>query len=196
MPVQLMYYNRLRLPGRIARVGGQNSTTNTVTIMTKKIEDKNSVTLVLFSGELDKAIAAFVIATGAASMGMGVNIFFTFWGLNVIKKKGGLIKGAGLMQRMLNLMNYGHAKRLALSKMNMAGMGPAMLKMMMSQKRVPSLTEFIETAHSLGVKFYPCEMSMTVMGLKKEDFIDECQDVIGAVSYLGQAKESNVNLFI
>ena len=164
--------------------------------MTEKIEKKNSVTLVLFSGELDKAIAAFVIATAAASMGMGVNIFFTFWGLNVIKKKGGLIKGNNLMQRMLNLMNYGHAKKLALSKMNMAGAGPAMLKMMMSQKKVPSLTEFISTAHSLGVKFYPCEMSMTVMGLKKEDFIDECQDVIGAVSYLAQAKESNVNLFI
>jgi peroxiredoxin family protein len=164
--------------------------------MTEKTEKKNSVTLVLFSGELDKAIAAFVIATAAASMGMGVNIFFTFWGLNVIKKKGGLIKGNNLMQRMLNLMNYGHAKKLALSKMNMAGAGPAMLKMMMSQKKVPSLTEFISTAHSLGVKFYPCEMSMTVMGLKKEDFIDECQDVIGAVSYLAQAKESNVNLFI
>jgi peroxiredoxin family protein len=167
-----------------------------VTKMTEEIGKKNSITLVLFSGELDKAIAAFVIATAAASMGMGVNIFFTFWGLNVIKKKGGLIKGNNLMQRMLNLMNYGHAKKLALSKMNMAGAGPAMLKMMMSQKKVPSLTEFISTAHSLGVKFYPCEMSMTVMGLKKEDFIDECQDVIGAVSYLAQAKESNVNLFI
>ena len=164
--------------------------------MTEKTEKKDSVTLVLFSGELDKAIAAFVIATAAASMGMGVNIFFTFWGLNVIKKKGGLIKGTGLMQRMLNLMNYGHAKRLALSKMNMAGAGPAMLKMMMSQKKVPSLNEVISTPHSLGVKFYTCEMSMTVMGLKKEDFIDECQDVIGAVSYLGKAKESNVNLFI
>ena len=164
--------------------------------MTEKIANKGSVTLVLFSGDLDKAMAAFVIATAAASMGMGVNIFFTFWGLNVIKKKGGLIKGKGLMQKMLNLMNYGHAKKLALSKMNMAGAGPVMLKMMMSQKKVPSLSEFIETAHSLGVKFYPCEMSMTVMGLKKEDFIDECEDVIGAVSYLAQAKESNVNLFI
>ncbi len=164
--------------------------------MTDEIKKKSSVTLVLFSGDLDKAMAAFVIATAAASMGMGVNIFFTFWGLNVIKKKGGLIKGKGLMQKMLNLMNYGHAKKLALSKMNMAGAGAAMLKMMMSQKKVPSLPEFIETAHALGVKFYPCEMSMTVMGLKKEDFIDECQDVIGAVSYLAQAKESNVNLFI
>ena len=164
--------------------------------MVEQIKSKGSVTIVLFSGDLDKAIAAFVISTAAASMGMAVNIFFTFWGLNVIKKKGGLIKGQNWMQKMLNIMNYGHAKKLALSKMNMLGMGPAMLKTMMSQKRVPSLQEFIQTAHALGVKFYPCEMSMTVMGLKKEDFVDECQDVIGAVSYLSIAKESHINLFI
>ena len=164
--------------------------------MVEQIKNKGSVTIVLFSGDLDKAIAAFVISTAAASMGMAVNIFFTFWGLNVIKKKGGLIKGQNWMQKMLNIMNYGHAKKLALSKMNMVGMGPVMLKIMMSQKRVPSVQEFIQTAHALGVKFYPCEMSMTVMGLKKEDFVDECQDVIGAVSYLSIAKESHINLFI
>jgi len=164
--------------------------------MVEQIKNKGSVTIVLFSGDLDKAIAAFVISTAAASMGMAVNIFFTFWGLNVIKKKGGLIKGQNWMQKMLNIMNYGHAKKLALSKMNMVGMGPVMLKIMMSQKRVPSVQEFIQTAHAMGVKFYPCEMSMTVMGLKKEDFIDECQDVIGAVSYLSIAKESHINLFI
>ena len=139
--------------------------------MAEQIKNKGSVTLVLFSGDLDKAIAAFVISTAAASMGMAVNIFFTFWGLNVIKKKGGLIKGQNWMQKMLNVMNYGHAKKLAISKMNMLGMGPAMLKVMMSQKKVPSLQEFIQMAHQMGVKFYPCEMSMTVMGLKKEDFM-------------------------
>ena len=164
--------------------------------MTISSSDKGSVTIVLFSGELDKAIAAFVIATSAASMGKEVNIFFTFWGLNVIKKEGGLLKGQNWMQKMLNLMNRGHAKKLALSKMNMAGMGPMMLKIMMSQKRVPSLREFIDMGTQLGVKFFPCEMSMTVMGLKKEDFIDECEDVIGAISYLSKANESNVNLFI
>ncbi len=164
--------------------------------MSDQSKNRDSVTIVLFSGDLDKAIAAFVIATAAASMSMKVNIFFTFWGLNVIKKKGGLIKGRNWMQKMLNFMNYGHARRLALSKMNMLGMGPAMLKVMMSQKKVPSLREFITTAHALGVKFYPCEMSMSVMGLKEEDFIDECQGVIGAVSYLSIARESNVNLFI
>jgi len=164
--------------------------------MSDGVKDKKSVTIVLFSGDLDKAVAAFVIATAAASMGMNVSIFFTFWGLNVIKKEGGLLKGQNWMQRLLNMMNYGHAKKLALSKMNMAGMGPMMLKMMMSQKRVPGIPEFIKTAAALGVKFYPCEMSMTVMGLTKDDFIDECHDVIGAVSYLAIAKDTNVNLFI
>ncbi len=164
--------------------------------MAEEGKNKKSVTIVLFSGELDKAMAAFVIATAAASMGMKVNIFFTFWGLNVIKKQGGLIKGQNWMQKMLNVMNYGHARKLALSKMNMLGMGPVMLKKMMSAKRVPALREFIDTAHALGVKFYPCEMSLTVMGLGKDDLIDECQDVIGAVSYLSQANESNINLFI
>ncbi|HBG46489.1 MAG TPA: hypothetical protein DDW94_05805 [Deltaproteobacteria bacterium] len=159
-------------------------------------DTKKGVTIVLFSGDLDKAIAAFVIATAAASMGMPVNIFFTFWGLNAIKKKGGLIKGQNWMQKMLNIMNYGHARRLAISKLNMMGMGPVMLKTMMSMKRVPGLDEFIKTAAALGVSFYPCEMSMTVMGLRKEDFIGECQDVIGAVSYIAMAKESDINLFI
>ena len=164
--------------------------------MQQAIQKKTPVTIVLFSGDMDKAMAAFVIATAAASMGMPVSIFFTFWGLNVIKKKGGLIKGQHWMQKMLNIVNYGHARKLALSRLNMLGMGPVMMKEMMSKKRVPSMDEFIKTAAALGVKFYPCEMSMTVMGLKKEDFIDECGEVIGAVSYLSIAKESNINLFI
>lgn len=164
--------------------------------MTGRTNNKGSVTIVLFSGDMDKALAAFVIASAAASMGMSVSIFFTFWGLNAIKKRGGLIKGSNWMQKMLNIMNYGHARKLALSKLNMLGMGPAMLKAMMSRKKVPPLHELIATAHALGVRFYPCEMSMTVMGLKKEDFIDGCEDVIGAVSYLAIAKETGVNLFI
>ncbi|MDH4101362.1 MAG: DsrE/DsrF/DrsH-like family protein [Nitrospirota bacterium] len=164
--------------------------------MVEPAKPKGSVTIVVFSGDLDKAIASFVIATAAASMGMSVNMFFTFWGLNVIKKEGGLVKGMNWMQKMLNFMNYGHAKKLALSKMNMLGMGPAMLKVMMGQKKVPSLPEFISTARALGVKFYPCEMSMTIMGLTKEDFLDECGDVLGAVSYLAIAKDSDINLFI
>lgn len=159
-------------------------------------EEKKNVTIVVFSGDLDKAMAAFIIATSAASMGMKVNMFFTFWGLNVIKKEGGLIKGDTFMQKMMNFMNYGHAKKLAMSKFNFAGAGPIMLKQMMGNKNVPTLKEFIELASQMGVKFYPCEMSMTVMGLKKEDFIDDCDEVIGAVSYLSDAKDSAVNLFI
>lgn len=163
----------------------------------KKIKkDKGAATIVLFSGELDKAIAAFVVATSAASMGMKTSIFFTFWGLNIIKKPGKRTLGRSIMEKMLNFMNYGHAGKLKMSKMNMGGAGPAMLKMMMGQRKVPSLPEFLELSRELGIKFYPCEMSMTVMGLKKEDFVDGCEDIIGAVSYLSLAKDSEVNLFI
>lgn len=162
-----------------------------------KVDIKDqSVTIVVFSGDLDKAMAAFIISTTAASMGMKVNLFFTFWGLNVIKKQGGLIKGQNIFQKMLNLMNYGHAKKLAMSQFNMFGAGPAMLKMLMAQKKVPPLQDLMTMALEMGVKFYPCEMSMSVMGLKQEDFIDECDEVIGAVSYLTYAKESTINLFI
>ncbi|MCK4738547.1 MAG: DsrE/DsrF/DrsH-like family protein [Deltaproteobacteria bacterium] len=164
--------------------------------MTIQKDNAGSVTLVLFSGELDKAMAAFIIATSAASMGMKVNIFFTFWGLNILKKDKARFAGFNIMQRMMNFMNFGTARKLAMTKMNMAGAGPAMLKMMMGQKKVPTLPAFIKMAHEMGVKFYPCEMSMKVMGLTKEDFIDECSEVIGAVSYLSEAKDSNVNLFI
>src|SRR4030066_2420494 len=105
--------------------------------MTEQKKNKGSVTIVLFSGDMDKAIATFVIATAAASMGMKVTIFFTFWGLNVIKKEGGLIKGQNWMQKMLNLMNYGHARKLAVSKMKMAGVGPGVPKKKKSQKKGP-----------------------------------------------------------
>ena len=163
--------------------------------MTQDKEPKG-VTIVLFSGDMDKALAAFIIASSAAAMGMKVNIFFTFWGLNAIKKEGGLIKGDNWMQKMLNFMNRGSAEKLAMSKLNMAGMGPAMMKIMMKKKRTPSLTEFIDITRELGVKFYPCEMSMDIMGLKESDLLDVCEETIGAVSYLGHAGESNVNLFI
>ena len=165
--------------------------------MTTKVDkEKDTATIVVFSGELDKALAAFVVATSAASMGMKVNMFFTFWGLNVVKKEGGLLRGRTIMEKMLNFMNYGHAKKLALSKMNMFGAGSAMMKMMMKNQKIPSLKEFITMGHEMGIKYYPCDMSLNLMGLTMDDMIDECDEVIGAVSYLTFAKDSKVNLFI
>lgn len=159
-------------------------------------KENNNISIILFSGELDKALASFVVATSAASMGMNVTIFFTFWGLNVVKKNPPFMKGSGIMEKMLSIMNRGGHNRLPLSKLNMAGMGPFMLKKMMQKKKVPSINMFIELARQLNIKFIACEMSMSVMGLTKEDLIEDVQDVVGAVSYLDYAQDAKVNLFI
>src|SRR3990172_11053787 len=109
----------------------------------EKTADKEKMTIVLFSGELDKALAAFILATTGASMGMEVSMFFTFWGLNIIKKNEGSIQSKGLMRKMLNMMNRGGSKRLKLSRFNMLGMGTWMMKKLMKEANMPSLDEYI-----------------------------------------------------
>jgi peroxiredoxin family protein len=160
------------------------------------IDKKDKFTVIVFSGDLDKVLAGFVLATSAASMGMETTVFFTFWGLNVVKKNPPLIKGHGFMEKALSFMNRGGANRLPLSKMNMAGMGPWMLKKMMKQKNVQSIEDFIELSSQLKIKMVACELSMQVMGIKKEDLIDEVSEVVGGVTYLTEAKEGKVNLMI
>lgn len=158
-------------------------------------KSKDKITIVVFSGEMDKALAAFVIATSAAALEMEVNMFFTFWGMNVIKKKG-FLTGRNWMQKMLSVMNRGHAQKLALSKLHMGGAGTAMMGKMMKMHNIPSLYEMIQMGSQLGINYYPCEMTMTLYGLEQKDFIDEAKPVIGAVTYVAMAKESKINLFI
>lgn len=159
-------------------------------------KEKEKATIILFSGELDKALASFVLSTSAASIGMDVTMFFTFWGLNIIKKNPPFMKGSGIMEKMLSVMNRGGVSRAPMSKLNMLGMGPWMLNKMMKAKNVPNLKEFLQLAIDLKVRLVACEMSMTVMGIKKEDLINEVESVVGAVSYLSNAKEAKLNLFI
>jgi peroxiredoxin family protein len=158
--------------------------------------EKERVTLVIFSGELDKALAAFNIAIGAASMGMEVSMFFTFWGLNVIKRNEGGIKSRGVMRRMLNFMNRGGAKRLHLSKFHMLGVGTWMIKRLMKDINYPQLDELMAMANGMGVKFIACTTSMGMMGISKEAFIPEVDSFAGVATYLAEAKEGKVNLFI
>ncbi|GAI07634.1 unnamed protein product [marine sediment metagenome] len=158
--------------------------------------DKERVTLVVFSGELDKALAAFNIAIGAASMGMEVSMFFTFWGLNVIKRNEGGIKSKGIMRRMLNFMNRGGSKRLHLSRFHMLGMGTWMMKQLMKDVNFPQLDELMAMAKGMGVKFIACTTSMGLMGISKEAFIPEVDSFAGVATYLAEAKEGKVNLFI
>jgi len=158
--------------------------------------DQESMTIIVFSGDLDKGLAAFNLANTGASMGMKVDMFFTFWGLSVIER-GGLERGSkSPMQYMMGLMNRGGAERRKLSKMNMGGMGTRTMKGLMQRYRMPSLSESIALAKEQGVRFIACTTSMAIMGLEEKDFIDAVDEFAGAATYLGLATEAGVNLFI
>jgi peroxiredoxin family protein len=158
--------------------------------------EKEKFTLVLFSGDLDKALAAFILATTAASMGMEVTMFFTFWGLNIIKKNEGSPKSKGWMRKMLNLINRGGSRRLKLSKFNMLGMGTSMMKKLMKESNMPSIDEFITMAQEMGIKMVPCSTSCGILGVPDEAFRGGVMSQAGAAFFLGQARESKVTLFI
>jgi len=158
--------------------------------------EKEKLSIVVFNGGLDHAQAAFIIATTAASMGMEVSMFFTFWGLNVIKKNEGSIPGKGLIRKMLNLINRGGSKRLTLSKFNMLGMGTWMMKKLMKEVNMPSIDELITMAHQMGVKMIACTTTCGVMGLPEDAFRSEVDTLAGAAYFLGEAREAKATLFI
>jgi peroxiredoxin family protein len=157
---------------------------------------KNKLTIIVFSGDLDKALAAFNLAIGAASSGMAVTLFFTFWGLNIIKKNAGTIKSKGVMLKMLNAMNRGGTKRLPLSKFHMLGMGKWMIGRLMRNIKFPPAEELLHMAKDLGVRFVACTTTMGMMGIGKEAFIPEVDAFAGVATYLAEAGEGNINLFI
>jgi len=159
-------------------------------------EEQDRVSIVLFSGDLDKAMTAFMIATGAAATGMRVDMFFTFWGIPVLKKKGVKTEGKSLIEKMFGWMLPKGADNLALSKMHMAGMGTMMMKNVMKKKKAPSLPELIVLANKLGVNLHACEMTMGMMGIKREELIDEVKDVVGVATYIDDAASSKITLFI
>lgn len=161
------------------------------------MEEKEKLTIVMFSGDLDKALAGFILATTAASMGTEVSMYFTFWGLNIIKKNEGSIESKGLMRRMLNFINRGGSKRLNLSKFHMFGLGTRMMKNMMKEMGYPSIDEFIKMATDMGVKLIPCSTTCGVMGLPDEGaFRSEVSSLAGAAYFLGEARKSKATLFI
>jgi len=159
-------------------------------------EEKEKLSIVVFSGDLDRALAAFIVATTAASMGMEVSMFFTFWGLNIIKKNEGGIKSKGLMRKILNFINRGGSKRLKLSRFNMLGLGTWMMKRLMKDINYPSIDEFITMAKDMGVKLIACTTTCGVMGLSEGAFRSEVDSMAGAAYFLGEARESKVALFI
>ncbi|HBV99440.1 MAG: hypothetical protein JL50_13095 [Peptococcaceae bacterium BICA1-7] len=152
-------------------------------------------TIIVFSGDLDKVLAAFVIANGAAAMGDDVVLFFTFWGLNSIRRPEKVSAKKTFLQAMFGWMMPRGAGKLGLSKMNFGGMGASMMKIVMKHARVDPLPDMIKTAQEQGIKMIACTMSMDVMGITREELIDGV-DFAGVATYLGEADEANVNLFI
>ena len=138
--------------------------------------EKKSMTIIMHSNNLDKALAGFIVATGAAAKGIETTIFFTFWGLNLIKKGG--------------------SYKAKLSEMNMAGLGKMMIKKKMEKNNVASLEELIKDAKELGVKLVACEMTMSLMNVPKDSLIPEVSEIGGVGTMLDSASKSNINLFI
>ncbi len=155
------------------------------------------VSIIVFSGDLDKVLAAFVIATGAVAMGMEAVMFFTFWGTPVLRDAKKSVGGKDLMGKMFGFMLPKGRNGLKLSKMNMGGMGTSMMKSLMKKKNVASLDQMLDLAGELGVKITICEMSMSLMGFKQGEFIDYPNlEYAGVAAFLEQAKNSKVQLFI
>ena len=156
---------------------------------------KEGATMVVFSEDLDKAIASFIIATGAASMGKQVTMFFTFWGLNILKRKNRPSVKKDLLEKMFDFMLPSNTEKLPLSKMHMGGMGPKMIKKIMKKKNVDDIDTLIKNAVNMGVKLVACSMSMDLMGIKKEELIDNVE-VGGVATYLATTNDSGLNLFV
>lgn len=161
----------------------------------KPAEIANDKTIVLFSGDLDKAIAALIIANGAISMGRNVTIFFTFWGLNVLRKSQKVKVKKNFLQKMFSIMMPRGTKKLSLSKMNFFGMGPKFIRKIMKDENVDQIEVLLNKAKEAGVRLIACNMSMDLMGIKTEELI-EGVDLGGVATYLSDAENSDTNLFI
>jgi len=167
-----------------------------------KVEDlgpaqENKLSMIVFSGDMDKLLASMIIATGAAAMGMKVVMFFTFWGTAALRKPDAKVDGKDFMAKMFGWMLPKGRNKVKLSKMNMGGMGTAMMKGLMKKKNAPSLDQLFDMAGQMGVEIKVCEMSMDLMGFKREEIIDyPNMEFVGVATYLGHSRKSINQLFI
>ena len=155
----------------------------------------NKCSLVVMSGDLDRVMGAFIIATGAAAAGMDTTMFFSFWGLNAIRKQN-VNTGRGFLGKMIGLMNKGGVERLNPSRFSFGGIGRLLFKKMMKDKGVTSLSDLLELALDLDVKLLACKMSMDVMEITRESLIDGVTDIVGVATFVKEAADSEINLFI
>ncbi|MGF9889276.1 DsrE/DsrF/DrsH-like family protein [Priestia megaterium] len=158
-------------------------------------EQKKRTTIVLFSGDYDKAMAAYIIANGAAAYDHEVTIFHTFWGLNALRKEEMVPVKKGFLEKMFGKMMPRGADKMGLSKMNFAGMGPKMIKSVMKKHNALTLPQLIEMAQEQDVKLVACTMTMDLLGLQEKELLDNIE-YAGVAAYLADAEDGNVNLFI
>jgi peroxiredoxin family protein len=157
--------------------------------------EDNKATIIVFSGDMDKIFAAFIIATGCAAAGMDTTLFFTFWGLNAIKK-GDPIKANSFLGKMMGIMNRGGINRLNPSRFSFGGIGRILFSKMMSDKNVASVAELRQTAIDLDVRLQACKMSMDVLEITQDDLIPEVEDIVGVATFVKNAADSKIQLFI
>lgn len=165
-------------------------------IVVSEQTEPQRMTLIAWSGDLDKAWPTLILATTGAASGMDVAVFFTFWGLRILQRNDKRVTGSNWMQKALSLMNRGGTRHLSLSKFNFAGAGPAMMNMLASEYKVAKPAELLETAQQLGVQLWPCQMSMDMMGIGRDDLIDGLAEPVGAATAIKRMAESDVQLFI
>jgi peroxiredoxin family protein len=159
------------------------------------MSETKKTTIVLFSGDYDKAMAAYIIANGAAAYDHEVTIFHTFWGLNALRKEENITTQKGFMEKMFGKMMPRGADKMGLSKMNFAGFGPKMIKNVMKKHNALPLPQLVEMAIEQDIKLVACTMTMDLLGLQKEELLDDIE-YAGVAAYLADAQDGNVNLFI
>jgi len=153
---------------------------------------KKKISIVCFSGEFDKLVAAYTIATGAAATNREVTMFFTFWGLNGLKKKQGHAwLGKDFLSRMFNWL-MGGRNNLPLSRLNFGGASPKLMTGMMKKNNVATLPELMEAAAALGIRMFACEMSMNILGVSKDDLIDDVKEVVGVATFLNESEDAHI----
>ena len=157
---------------------------------------QEKMVLIAASGDLDKAWPVFILATTGAAYGMDVTVFFTFWGLGILKKPDGKISSEDWRQRLLGMFNKGSTDHLKLSNLNFGGLGAKMMKDLADEKNVASVQELLELALDMGVKLWPCQMTMDLMGIDRDDMIDGLPEPVGAGSAISLMKEASISLFI
>jgi len=162
----------------------------------RRIEKKNKLTIIAWGGDLDRIWPTTILASTAAASGMDTMVFFTFWGLFAIVRPGVRITGENWMQKMMSAMNPGSAQKAKLSRYHFAGAGPAMFKKLADEHHVAKPDELIALSQELGVRLVPCQMTMDLLGLKREDLLDGLEEPIGAATAILEMKEAAVSLFI